>query len=86
MLRADFEYGVFLIVIEGEIGNLKVSVWDTQIQPPDQQRKGRVVCEKYNLQSINFAKDAAAECIATDTNNDARAIRLGIRPYKLGHK
>jgi hypothetical protein len=85
-MRADFEYGAFLIVIEGHIGNLKVCVWDRQIQPQGQKGIGRVVCEIDNLQSINSAKDAAAECIAADTKGDVKTIRLGIQPSGLRHK
>lgn len=85
-MRADFEYGAFLIVVEGQIGKLKVCVWDRQIQPHGEQRIGRVVCEKDNLQSIDAAKDAAAQCIAADTKGDAKTIRLCIRPYKMRQK
>ena len=84
-MRADYEYGAFLIVIEGETPKLKVCVWDRQIQPPGQPL-GRVVCEKDNLQSIDSAKDAAAQCIAADTKGDAKTIRLCIRPYKMRQK
>jgi hypothetical protein len=83
-MRADFEYGAFLIVIEGDIGKLKVCVWDRQ--PRGLKGMGRVVCEIDNLESINSAKDAAAECIAADSRGDVKTIRLGIQPFGLRHE
>jgi hypothetical protein len=81
-MRADYEYGAFLIVIEGGTPKLTVRVWDEQIQRSGQPLN-RLVCEIDNLQSIQAAKNAAANCIAADTGRSAKSVRLGIRPYKI---
>ena len=61
-MKTEFEYGAFKIEISEESGNFKLLVWDRQIQQPI----GCIVCEQDRLSSIEAAKDAAAECIATD--------------------
>jgi hypothetical protein len=81
-MRADYEYGAFLIVIEGETPKLKVRVWDKQIQRSGQPLN-RLVCEVDNLESLQVAKKAAADCIAAETGRNANSVRSGIQPYKL---